>query len=89
MPSLFCCGGSGDVKTYSKLKFNVSYVVLLCGFFVPALQPKIWSIKQEGVRPLQLHQSFSNIIRCLICWLNKRKLDLKATREKKSSHCFL
>ena len=39
-----------STKHTSKIKFNVRYVVSFCGFSVHALQPKLWDIKQEGVR---------------------------------------
>ena len=55
MSSLFCCYGGGDVnKTYSNTKFNVTYVVSLCGFSLNALQPKLWNIKQEGELPWKM-----------------------------------
>ena len=55
MSSLYRCYGSGDVnKTYCKIRFNIRYVVLLRGFSVNALQPKLWSIKHKGVRPLKM-----------------------------------
>lgn len=57
MSSLFCCNGSGDVnKTNPKIK----YVVSLCCFFIHALQPKLCSIKHEGVKPWKMGGSLLN-----------------------------
>ena len=65
MSSLFCSYGSGVVsKSYSKIKFTVRYVVPLCAifvlFFIHALQPTLWSIKHEGVRPWKMGASLLN-----------------------------
>ena len=66
MSSLFCSYGSSVVnKSYSKIKFTVRYVVPLCGFFyifflVHSLQPKLWSIKHEGVTPWKMGASLLN-----------------------------
>lgn len=58
MSSLFSCYGIDDVnKTYPKIKFNVIYVVSICGFSLHALQAKLWSIKHEGVRPQKMGAS--------------------------------
>ena len=42
---IFCCGSGAVNKTYSRIKFSVRYFVSRCGFFVHALQPKLWGIK--------------------------------------------
>ena len=65
MSSLFCSYGSGVVsKSYSKIKLTVRYVVPLCAifvlFFIHALQPTLWSIKHEGVRPWKMGASLLN-----------------------------
>ena len=65
MSSLFCSYGSDVVsKSYSKIKFMVRYVVPLCAifvlFFIHALQPTLWSIKHEGVRPWKMGASLLN-----------------------------
>ena len=59
MSSLFSCYGSGGVnKTHSKIKFDVMYVVSICGFSLHTPQGMLWSINHEGVRPQKMGASF-------------------------------